>query len=184
MIERQGFFESRGATLGFGARGRRCRRGEGRHENVDSSGRIDGGREPAWGRDLRRYPGASLRTGHNEYSGSGVSAVRQPVCGCQYRRPSQLSAKRSDNGARHSRECRGAGFKLHSCRDTVPRYGDSFRFRPRRGRHLDQQPAADHEGLRGKVVMIDFWDYTCINCIRTFPENKKLWDRYRKTALC
>ena len=27
--------------------------------------------------------------------------------------------------------------------------------------------------------MIDFWDYTCINCIRTFPENKKLWDRYR-----
>jgi peroxiredoxin len=33
--------------------------------------------------------------------------------------------------------------------------------------------------LRGKVVMIDFWDYTCINCIRTFPENKKLWDRYR-----
>ena len=33
--------------------------------------------------------------------------------------------------------------------------------------------------LRGKVVMIDFWDYTCINCIRTFPENKKLWNRYR-----
>lgn len=33
--------------------------------------------------------------------------------------------------------------------------------------------------LRGKVVMVDFWDYTCINCIRTFPENKKLWDRYR-----
>ncbi len=35
------------------------------------------------------------------------------------------------------------------------------------------------ESLRGKVVMIDFWDYTCINCIRTFPENKKLWNRYR-----
>jgi len=34
-------------------------------------------------------------------------------------------------------------------------------------------------GLRGKVVMIDFWDYTCINCIRTFPFNKKIWDRYR-----
>ena len=25
------------------------------------------------------------------------------------------------------------------------------------------------EGLRGKVVLIDFWTYTCINCIRTFP---------------
>ena len=23
--------------------------------------------------------------------------------------------------------------------------------------------------LRGKVVLIDFWEYTCINCIRTFP---------------
>lgn len=33
--------------------------------------------------------------------------------------------------------------------------------------------------LRGKVVMIDFWDYTCINCIRTFPFNKKLWERYK-----
>ncbi len=34
--------------------------------------------------------------------------------------------------------------------------------------------------LRGKVVLIDFWEYTCINCIRTFPENKKWWDRYHK----
>jgi thiol-disulfide isomerase/thioredoxin len=23
--------------------------------------------------------------------------------------------------------------------------------------------------LRGRVVLIDFWEYTCINCIRTFP---------------
>jgi hypothetical protein len=27
--------------------------------------------------------------------------------------------------------------------------------------------------LRGKVVLIDFWEYTCINCIRTFATNKK-----------
>ncbi|MGH9536017.1 MAG: redoxin domain-containing protein, partial [Terriglobales bacterium] len=33
---------------------------------------------------------------------------------------------------------------------------------------------------RGKVVMIDFWEYTCINCIRTFPENKSWWRRYHK----
>ena len=25
------------------------------------------------------------------------------------------------------------------------------------------------EGLRGKVVLIDFWTYTCVNCIRTLP---------------
>lgn len=34
--------------------------------------------------------------------------------------------------------------------------------------------------LRGKVVMIDFWEYTCINCIRTFPQNKEWYSRYKK----
>ena len=35
-------------------------------------------------------------------------------------------------------------------------------------------------GLHGKVVLIDFWEYTCINCIRTFPENKKWYERYHQ----
>jgi thiol-disulfide isomerase/thioredoxin len=30
------------------------------------------------------------------------------------------------------------------------------------------------------VVMIDFWEYTCINCIRTFPQNKEWYKRYKK----
>ncbi len=30
--------------------------------------------------------------------------------------------------------------------------------------------------LRGKVVLIDFWDYTCINCIRSFPYLER-WQR-------
>lgn len=34
--------------------------------------------------------------------------------------------------------------------------------------------------LKGKVVLIDFWEYTCINCVRTFDENKKWYERYRK----
>jgi thiol-disulfide isomerase/thioredoxin len=34
--------------------------------------------------------------------------------------------------------------------------------------------------LRGKVVMIDFWEYTCINCIRTFAQNKAWYARYHK----
>jgi thiol-disulfide isomerase/thioredoxin len=36
------------------------------------------------------------------------------------------------------------------------------------------------EQLRGHVVLIDFWEYSCINCIRTFAENKKLYERYHK----
>ena len=37
--------------------------------------------------------------------------------------------------------------------------------------------------LRGRVVLIDFWTYTCINCIRTLPY-LKAWDaRYRNAGL-
>jgi cytochrome c biogenesis protein CcdA/thiol-disulfide isomerase/thioredoxin len=39
------------------------------------------------------------------------------------------------------------------------------------------------QGLRGRVVLVDFWTYSCINCIRTFPY-LKAWDqRYRKQGL-
>jgi thiol-disulfide isomerase/thioredoxin len=34
--------------------------------------------------------------------------------------------------------------------------------------------------LHGKVVLIDFWEYTCINCIRAFPESKKWYERYKR----
>ncbi|MCB8876835.1 cytochrome c biogenesis protein DipZ [Acidisoma silvae] len=30
-------------------------------------------------------------------------------------------------------------------------------------------PPLTAEGLRGKVVLIDFWTYSCINCLRTLP---------------
>src|SRR5438270_2567759 len=37
--------------------------------------------------------------------------------------------------------------------------------------------------LRGKVVLIDFWTYSCINCLRTLP-HLEAWDRaYRKDGL-
>jgi thiol-disulfide isomerase/thioredoxin len=37
--------------------------------------------------------------------------------------------------------------------------------------------------LRGKVVLIDFWTYSCINCIRTFPYLKD-WDaKYKDKGL-
>ena len=37
--------------------------------------------------------------------------------------------------------------------------------------------------LRGKVVLVDFWTYTCINCIRTLPYLEALDKRYRKDGL-
>jgi thiol-disulfide isomerase/thioredoxin len=32
--------------------------------------------------------------------------------------------------------------------------------------------------LRGKVVLVDFWAYSCVNCVRTFPALRAMYDRY------
>jgi thiol-disulfide isomerase/thioredoxin len=37
--------------------------------------------------------------------------------------------------------------------------------------------------LRGRVVLVDFWDYTCINCIRTLPYVQAWHERYRDKGL-
>jgi cytochrome c biogenesis protein CcdA/thiol-disulfide isomerase/thioredoxin len=37
--------------------------------------------------------------------------------------------------------------------------------------------------LRGEVVLIDFWTYSCINCIRTLPYLKAWDERYRDRGL-
>jgi thiol-disulfide isomerase/thioredoxin len=38
-------------------------------------------------------------------------------------------------------------------------------------------------GLRGHVVLVDFWTYTCINCIRTLPFLKGLYSTYHPYGL-
>jgi thiol-disulfide isomerase/thioredoxin len=35
------------------------------------------------------------------------------------------------------------------------------------------------EQLKGKVVLVDFWTYSCINCIRTLPYVTKWYDEYK-----
>jgi cytochrome c biogenesis protein CcdA/thiol-disulfide isomerase/thioredoxin len=37
--------------------------------------------------------------------------------------------------------------------------------------------------LRGKVVLVDFWTYSCINCLRTLPYLEKWDERYRSQGL-
>jgi len=44
-------------------------------------------------------------------------------------------------------------------------------------------PPLTMQGLRGKVVLIDFWTYSCINCVRTLPYLTD-WDaQYRNLGL-
>jgi cytochrome c biogenesis protein CcdA/thiol-disulfide isomerase/thioredoxin len=37
--------------------------------------------------------------------------------------------------------------------------------------------------LKGKVVLIDFWTYSCINCVRTLPYVKDWYDKYHDQGL-
>jgi len=39
------------------------------------------------------------------------------------------------------------------------------------------------ESLRGKVVLVDFWTYSCINCLRTLPYVKAWADKYKDAGL-
>ncbi|MBI4170378.1 MAG: thioredoxin family protein [Candidatus Aenigmarchaeota archaeon] len=39
------------------------------------------------------------------------------------------------------------------------------------------------EELKGKVVLIDFWTYSCINCIRTLPYLKAWHEKYKDQGL-
>lgn len=39
------------------------------------------------------------------------------------------------------------------------------------------------EGLRGKVVLIDFWTYSCVNCLRTLPYLKAWHEEYARDGL-
>jgi thiol-disulfide isomerase/thioredoxin len=44
-------------------------------------------------------------------------------------------------------------------------------------------PPLSMGALRGKVVLLDFWTYTCINCIRTLPHVKSWHEKYKDKGL-
>jgi thiol-disulfide isomerase/thioredoxin len=49
-------------------------------------------------------------------------------------------------------------------------------------RWLDSEPLTP-ERLRGRVVLVDFWTYTCINWLRTLPYLRAWSERYRDQGL-
>jgi thiol-disulfide isomerase/thioredoxin len=34
--------------------------------------------------------------------------------------------------------------------------------------------------LHGKIVLVDFWEYTCVNCLKTLPYERAWYERYAK----
>jgi thiol-disulfide isomerase/thioredoxin len=44
-------------------------------------------------------------------------------------------------------------------------------------------PPLDIAGLRGKVVLVNFWTYGCVNCVNTLPHVVALDAKYRNQGL-
>jgi len=44
-------------------------------------------------------------------------------------------------------------------------------------------PPLTAEALRGKVVLVDFWTYSCINCLRTLPYVRAWAEKYKDQGL-
>jgi cytochrome c biogenesis protein CcdA/thiol-disulfide isomerase/thioredoxin len=44
-------------------------------------------------------------------------------------------------------------------------------------------PPLTPEALRGKVVMVDFWTYSCINCLRALPFVESWYEKYKDHGL-
>ncbi len=50
------------------------------------------------------------------------------------------------------------------------------------GKWFNSEPLTISQ-LKGKVVLVDFWTYTCINCIRTLPYIKSWNEKYKDKGL-
>ncbi len=63
----------------------------------------------------------------------------------------------------------------------LPVLGDAPEFAGT-GRWFNSPPLS-MKRLRGRVVLVDFWTYTCINCLRTLPYIRAWDERYRADGL-
>jgi thiol-disulfide isomerase/thioredoxin len=50
-------------------------------------------------------------------------------------------------------------------------------------RWLNTEGPLSMQDLRGRVVLVDFWTYSCINCIRTRPYMVRWYERYKDQGL-
>jgi cytochrome c biogenesis protein CcdA/thiol-disulfide isomerase/thioredoxin len=73
--------------------------------------------------------------------------------------------------------------RFHSDRSDLPRLGRAPEFRGTGKWFNTGGKELSLAELRGRVVLIDFWTYTCINCLRTLPAIKAWDQRYRARGL-
>jgi cytochrome c biogenesis protein CcdA/thiol-disulfide isomerase/thioredoxin len=97
-----------------------------------------------------------------------------------------LQTKIEDNGTakRELAKVQGGGTALAAVRRSKngpPDYGKAPPLHAD-GAWINSRPLTV-EQLRGKVVLVDFWTYSCINCLRTLPHLKAWWAAYHDRGL-
>jgi cytochrome c biogenesis protein CcdA/thiol-disulfide isomerase/thioredoxin len=95
-----------------------------------------------------------------------------------------LQRKIEDNGTakRELAKVRGGGTALAATKPAKPGGLPDYGVAPALhagGSWINSKPLALSE-LRGKVVLVDFWTYSCINCLRTLPHLKSWYATYHK----
>ena len=90
----------------------------------------------------------------------------------------------SSSGKRELAKLRGGGATLavvHKTPGNLPDYGVAPQIHAD-GDWINSKPLTIAQ-LHGKVVLIDFWTYSCINCLRTLPHLEAWNATYRKQGL-
>ena len=99
-----------------------------------------------------------------------TSALQRTVEGSHFA-STHLQALTGDGGGLAS--CTDEAMTLEECGKAPAFRGINAWLNTPGGRGLDWA------GLRGKVVLIDFWTYSCINCQRALPHVEAWYSRYR-----
>lgn len=81
------------------------------------------------------------------------------------------------NGKEPSSYNLGEGKPVNAVSETLPNLGKAPEFDGIE-KWLNSDPKT-MESLKGKVVLVDFWTYTCINCIRTLPFVTGWYEKYK-----
>jgi cytochrome c biogenesis protein CcdA/thiol-disulfide isomerase/thioredoxin len=95
----------------------------------------------------------------------------------------QNKVEDSHSAQRELAKVRGGGTAL-AAKKTVgglPDYGEAPQLHPD-GIWINSKPLTLAQ-LHGKVVLVDFWTYSCINCLRTLPHLKAWYAAYHKRGL-
>jgi cytochrome c biogenesis protein CcdA/thiol-disulfide isomerase/thioredoxin len=97
-----------------------------------------------------------------------------------------LQNKIEDNSTakRELAKVRGGGQALaatHPAKGGLPDYGEAPPIHAD-GAWINSRPLTIQQ-LKGKVVLVDFWTYSCINCLRTLPHLKAWYAAYHPKGL-